>query len=247
MHQTDGRFASRLPPARLADFLPEGTWIRRDDGDDPLAVLCGEASGQFPRPVGTSCPGVRTGAVMTGGRWPELIGRHVGWPGVCHLGQGDRRFAAVHAGTALSRGIGRRYGSDHSQRLPEPDSHAHGGTRARGTVVSRIGLGLAALGRPAYITSGREGDLPDRSVARLRPDLLDAGRCLHGRGQVRRRGSFYGRAEEFLAGWLAERGHGDVIVGSKWGYRYTAGCGSRWSLRNWQKGRCGPSGEIGRT
>jgi aryl-alcohol dehydrogenase-like predicted oxidoreductase len=31
----------------------------------------------------------------------------------------------------------------------------------------------------------------------------------------------YGRAEEFLAGWLAERGHPDVIVGSKWGYRYT--------------------------
>jgi len=33
----------------------------------------------------------------------------------------------------------------------------------------------------------------------------------------------YGRAEEFLAGWLAGRGHADVIVGSKWGYRYTGG------------------------
>jgi aryl-alcohol dehydrogenase-like predicted oxidoreductase len=31
----------------------------------------------------------------------------------------------------------------------------------------------------------------------------------------------YGRAEEFLAGWLGERGHRDVIIGSKWGYRYT--------------------------
>ncbi len=27
---------------------------------------------------------------------------------------------------------------------------------ASGPVVSRIGLGLAALGRPAYITSGRD-------------------------------------------------------------------------------------------
>ena len=36
---------------------------------------------------------------------------------------------------------------------------------AGGPVVSRIGLGLAALGRPAYITSGREQDLPDRSPA----------------------------------------------------------------------------------
>ena len=36
---------------------------------------------------------------------------------------------------------------------------------AGGPVVSRVGLGLAALGRPAYITSGRAEDLPDRSVA----------------------------------------------------------------------------------
>jgi len=33
----------------------------------------------------------------------------------------------------------------------------------------------------------------------------------------------YGLAEEFLAGWLAGRGHADVIVGSKRGYRYTGG------------------------
>lgn len=35
----------------------------------------------------------------------------------------------------------------------------------------------------------------------------------------------YGRAEEFLAGWLGERPEaaGDVVVGSKWGYTYTAG------------------------
>ena len=48
---------------------------------------------------------------------------------------------------------------------------------AGGPVVSRIGLGLAALGRPAYITSGREADLPDRSVAGLRArtfSMLDA-------------------------------------------------------------------------
>ena len=46
-----------------------------------------------------------------------------------------------------------------------------------GPVVSRIGLGLAALGRPAYITGGRSADLPDRSVAGLRArtwSMLDA-------------------------------------------------------------------------
>jgi aryl-alcohol dehydrogenase-like predicted oxidoreductase len=35
----------------------------------------------------------------------------------------------------------------------------------------------------------------------------------------------YGKAEAFLAGWLARRdlGRDDVTVGSKWGYTYTAG------------------------
>ena len=95
---------------------------------------------------------------------------------------------------------------------------------AGGPVVSRIGLGLAALGRPAYITSGREGDLPDRSVTGMRTrtfSMLDAAYAAGVRYVDAARS--YGRAEEFLAGWLAERGHADVIVGSKWGYRYTGG------------------------
>ena len=93
-----------------------------------------------------------------------------------------------------------------------------------GAAVSRIGLGLAALGRPAYITSGREGDLPDRSVAGMRNrtfSMLDTAYAAGVRYVDAARS--YGRAEEFLAGWLAERGHADVVVGSKWGYRYTGG------------------------
>jgi len=94
----------------------------------------------------------------------------------------------------------------------------------RGPLVSRIGLGLAALGRPAYITSGRASDLPDRSVDGLAArtfEVLDAAYA----GGVRYvdAARSYGRAEEFLAGWLADRGHPDVVVGSKWGYRYTGG------------------------
>src|SRR5262245_32115368 len=48
--------------------------------------------------------------------------------------------------------------------------------------VSRLGLGLAALGRPAYINLGRQRDLgPDRSVAELKRRchaMLDAARWL---------------------------------------------------------------------
>jgi aryl-alcohol dehydrogenase-like predicted oxidoreductase len=95
---------------------------------------------------------------------------------------------------------------------------------AGGPLISRIGLGLAALGRPAYITSGRASDLPDRSVDGLAArtfEVLDAAYA----GGVRYLDAArsYGRAEEFLAAWLADRGHPDVVVGSKWGYRYTGG------------------------
>ena len=90
-----------------------------------------------------------------------------------------------------------------------------------GPIVSRIGLGLAALGRPAYITGGRGGDLPDRSVAGLRAQshtVLDAAYAAGIRYVDAARS--YGRAEEFLGGWLTSRHPPDVVVGSKWGYRY---------------------------
>src|ERR1700761_849692 len=53
-----------------------------------------------------------------------------------------------------------------------------------GPVVSRVGLGLAALGRPAYITSGREEDLPDRSETGMRTrtfSMLDRAYAAGGR------------------------------------------------------------------
>ena len=95
---------------------------------------------------------------------------------------------------------------------------------AGGPAVSRIGLGLAALGRPAYITSGRGGDLPDRSVPGLRSRtvlMLDAAYDSGIRYFDAARS--YGRAEEFLGRWLAERRHTGAVAGSKWGYRYTGG------------------------
>ncbi|WP_028926132.1 aldo/keto reductase [Pseudonocardia acaciae] len=89
----------------------------------------------------------------------------------------------------------------------------------------RLGLGLAALGRPAYINLGRTDALPpDRTVDELRAaswEVLDAGYAAGLRWVDVARS--YGRAEEFLAGWLAARGHRDVTVSSKWGYAYVGG------------------------
>jgi aryl-alcohol dehydrogenase-like predicted oxidoreductase len=96
---------------------------------------------------------------------------------------------------------------------------------ARRLVVSRIGLGLAAIRRPAYITVGRAIDLGnDRGVDVMRTRalaLLDAAYAAGVRYVDAARS--YGRAEEFLATWLAQRdiAPGQVGVGSKWGYTYT--------------------------
>jgi aryl-alcohol dehydrogenase-like predicted oxidoreductase len=88
---------------------------------------------------------------------------------------------------------------------------------------SRLGLGLAAVGRPGYINLNRAADLPaDRSVeamAQRAHELLDHAYRVGIRYIDAARS--YGRAEAFLADWLQQRGHRDVIVGSKWGYRYT--------------------------
>jgi aryl-alcohol dehydrogenase-like predicted oxidoreductase len=90
------------------------------------------------------------------------------------------------------------------------------------SAIARLGLGLAALGRPAYINLGRTGTLPaERTVAAMREasrTVLDAAYAAGIRWVDTARS--YGRAEEFLAGWLADRGHDDVTVSSKWGYAY---------------------------
>ncbi|MEV0180969.1 aldo/keto reductase [Streptomyces sp. NPDC050625] len=94
------------------------------------------------------------------------------------------------------------------------------------TPTCHIGLGLAAVGRPGYINLGRDHDLgEDRSVGTLRTrthELLDAAYAQGVRYFDVARS--YGRSEEFLADWLNARPDiDDIVVGSKWGYTYTAG------------------------
>jgi aryl-alcohol dehydrogenase-like predicted oxidoreductase len=91
---------------------------------------------------------------------------------------------------------------------------------------AQIGLGLAALGRPAYINLGHGEDVADPSVDAMERSahaVLDAAYAAGVRWIDAARS--YGRAEAFLASWLTSRGlgGGDLEVSSKWGYRYTAG------------------------
>ncbi|TMM06830.1 MAG: aldo/keto reductase [Actinobacteria bacterium] len=95
-----------------------------------------------------------------------------------------------------------------------------------GLPVSRLGLGLAALGRPGYINLGHGDDLGgQKDVATLEREahaVLDA--AYDGGIRYFDAARSYGKAEEFLASWLERRRlePGAVTVGSKWGYTYTA-------------------------
>ncbi|KIF71114.1 aldo/keto reductase [Streptomyces sp. AcH 505] len=89
----------------------------------------------------------------------------------------------------------------------------------------QIGLGLAALGRPGYITSDRERDLPaGRGVDAMRRRTHKVLDHAYERGvRYFDAARSYGRAEEFLAEWLNDGSERPgVVVGSKWGYTYTA-------------------------
>ena len=87
-----------------------------------------------------------------------------------------------------------------------------------------LGLGVAAIGRPAYITVGHDVDLPgNREVADLRrraQELLEAAWDAGVRYFDAARS--YGRGEEFLGDWLREHPdrRAELTVGSKWGYTY---------------------------
>lgn len=85
---------------------------------------------------------------------------------------------------------------------------------------------MAALGRPGYINLGHATDLPSGyDVAGMQSNAMQVLNTAYARGvryfDVARS---YGRGEQFLAEWLnRHRQRKDILIGSKWGYTYTAG------------------------
>ena len=94
-----------------------------------------------------------------------------------------------------------------------------------GPSLTRLGLGMAALGRPAYITLGHAGDFPEgRDAGAMEVHaqrVLDHAYAAGIRYFDAARS--YGRAEHFLRRWIDSRRikQEEIVVGSKWGYRYT--------------------------
>ncbi len=95
-----------------------------------------------------------------------------------------------------------------------------------GLRVSVMGLGLAALGRPGYINLGHAEDLQrNYDPVRMQQQAAAVLDLAWEQGIVYFDAArSYGRAEEFLADWIKQRGLApeELVVGSKWGYTYTA-------------------------
>ena len=96
-------------------------------------------------------------------------------------------------------------------------------------MTAQLGLGMAALGRPGYVTldhSSALGGNYDPAVMEAHAhEVLDAAYEAGVRYFDMARS--YGKAEDFFASWLKRRQFslGDIKVASKWGYTYTA----KWS------------------
>ena len=92
--------------------------------------------------------------------------------------------------------------------------------------MARLGLGLAALGRPEYLTTGHaaavDGRFDPAALEQHCHDVLDAAWD----GGIRHvdAARSYGYAERYLGSWLAAHPgrRDDVVIGSKWGYAYVA-------------------------
>ena len=89
---------------------------------------------------------------------------------------------------------------------------------------NKLGLGLAALGRPGYITLGHHQNIgDDKSKDNMRNQCHRVLNFAYEKGiryfDVAR---VYGESEEFLSSWIRKQNQFAGFVGSKWGYEYLA-------------------------
>jgi len=88
--------------------------------------------------------------------------------------------------------------------------------------MTKLGLGLAALGRPEYINI-RENKKIDKSVTAFKKNTFDVLDNAYKNGiRYFDTAPSYGKGEQFLFEWHEERKYTDVFFGTKWGYTYVA-------------------------
>lgn len=87
---------------------------------------------------------------------------------------------------------------------------------------TKIGLGLAAIGRPEYINVRQVVD-GDKSEEHYRENAFEMFDVAYAQG-IRHfdTAPSYGKGEEFLQQWYKENPYKDLIFSTKWGYTYVA-------------------------
>lgn len=143
----------------------------------------------------------------------------------------DNESGVVAAPGALDHQIGGRCGrrgraSERREDQSESRDAVHIEYARFQPMTAQLGLGMAALGRPGYVTldhaSALGGNYDPAAMEAHAHEVLDAAYDAGVRYFDMARS--YGRAEEFFASWVKQRRlkPGDVVVASKWGYTYTA-------------------------
>ena len=93
--------------------------------------------------------------------------------------------------------------------------------------MCRIGLGLAALGRPEYINLRQDKEI-DKSEVSFEENAFEVLDSAYDNGvRFFDTAPSYGKGEQFLIDWNRNRAHADVVLSTKWGYTYVA---------NWELG-----------
>jgi len=93
--------------------------------------------------------------------------------------------------------------------------------------MTKIGLGLAALGRPEYINIRDEKEV-DKSEKAFKDNALDMLDTAYDLGiRYFDTAPSYGKGEQFLKEWNQNTQHKDSVLATKWGYTYVA---------NWELG-----------
>jgi aryl-alcohol dehydrogenase-like predicted oxidoreductase len=93
--------------------------------------------------------------------------------------------------------------------------------------MTKIGLGMAALGRLEYINIREEGSVDKSEEAFRRNSFLVMNEAYKNGVRFFDTAPSYGKGEEFLIDWNASNKFEDVVLSTKWGYTYVA---------NWELG-----------